>query len=283
MKILMLKGLPASGKSTFAKKLVSDSNGQWKRVNKDDLRAMLDNSKHSKDREKFILKIRDLIIEEAIENGKNVVIDDTNLAPFHENRLKQLAEKHKVDFEVDDTFLSVSLDECIERDLKRDNPVGKKVITKMYYSYVYKENFYESEVNENCIIVDIDGTVAKMNGRSPFDWDRVDEDLPKMNIINLVKSYVFSSHCTLVFMSGRDEVSRTKTISWLDKYFTFPYKLYMRKEGDNRSDVIVKKELFYDNVHDKLNPLFVIDDRRQVVDLWRSLGLTCLEVADHRF
>ena len=59
----MLKGLPASGKSTYAKKL---ANKGWTRVNKDDLRAMLNDGKWSRSNEKFVLKVRDFIVADAL-------------------------------------------------------------------------------------------------------------------------------------------------------------------------------------------------------------------------
>src|SRR5690349_4678630 len=93
MKILILKGLPASGKSTYAKSVVEKNAGIWKRVNKDDLRAMLDGGYWSKSNEKFVLKVRNAIILEALDNDRNVIVDDTNLDPKHEMDIRALVEK----------------------------------------------------------------------------------------------------------------------------------------------------------------------------------------------
>jgi predicted ABC-type ATPase len=65
--LYMTKGLPGSGKTTWAKEMVSKSKGSVKRVNKDDLRAMLDAGEWSKENEKFVLKVRDFIIEKALD------------------------------------------------------------------------------------------------------------------------------------------------------------------------------------------------------------------------
>ena len=64
--LFMMRGLPASGKSTAAKKLV-DKYGNCTRVNKDDLRSMLDNGRYSRSNEQFVLKVRDFIIENALQ------------------------------------------------------------------------------------------------------------------------------------------------------------------------------------------------------------------------
>ena len=72
-KVTICRGLPASGKSTWAKKQDAV------RINKDDLRDMLDNGKWSGKREKLVLDTRDSIMVKALRQGRNVIIDDTNL------------------------------------------------------------------------------------------------------------------------------------------------------------------------------------------------------------
>lgn len=61
------------------------------------------------------------------------------------------------------------------------------------------------------------------------------------------------------------------------------YELHMRPAGDRRRDSIVKAELFDRHVRDQYRVLVVLDDRKQVVEMWRSLGLTCLQVAEGDF
>lgn len=288
-KILVLKGLPASGKSTFAKELIR-KDSSFIRINKDDLRAMFHNSKHSNSKEGFILKVRDFLIRESISEGKSVIVDDTNLNPIHLSRFVQLGIELNAEVEISDEFLKVPLDECIRRDLQRDKPVGEKVILEMYYRYVHRENFYpDCDINlPNCIIVDIDGTVANMNGkRNPFEWDKVDLDAPKFEILHIVESVVLNIPGTnLIFLSGRDEICREKTEQWLRTFLTErvkEFQLYMRPQGNSEDDRIIKRKLFDDNIRGKYNVKFVLDDRRRVVNMWREMGLTCLEVADHRF
>lgn len=127
------------------------------------------------------------------------------------------------------------------------------------------------------IIVDIDGTLAKMNGRSPFDWHRVGED--KVN--EPVKAIVMAMKklYTVIIFSGRDGVCRTETINWLNDNRIHYDKLFMREEGNNEKDAIIKRRLYDTYIKDKFDIEFVLDDRNQVVDMWRKdLGLTCLQV-----
>jgi hypothetical protein len=80
-------------------------------------------------------------------------------------------------------------------------------------------------------------------------------------------------------MSGRDSKHREPTLRFLDKH-AFPYDaLYMRAEGDNRKDAIVKEEMYEQHIKGRYNVLVVFDDRNQVVDLWRKkLGIPCFQV-----
>jgi hypothetical protein len=57
----------------------------------------------------------------------------------------------------------------------------------------------------------------------------------------------------------------------------------MHAAADMRKDSVVKQELFERFVRDKYNISFILDDRQQVVDMWRGLGLTVFQVAEGDF
>jgi hypothetical protein len=82
----------------------------------------------------------------------------------------------------------------------------------------------------------------------------------------------------LVF-SGRDSVCRNETMEWLDKHGVEYDELRMRKEGDVRKDVLVKKE-FYDELKFDYEIIYAVDDRPQVAELWFQEGLCLLKVGD---
>ena len=85
-RVYMTKGLPGSGKTTWAMEMVKNNTGSIKRINKDDLRSMLDGGKYSPKNEKIILDTRDLLLTEYLVRGFSVIIDDTNLAPEHKKK-----------------------------------------------------------------------------------------------------------------------------------------------------------------------------------------------------
>jgi len=129
-------------------------------------------------------------------------------------------------------------------------------------------------------LVDVDGTLAHMGDRGPFDWHRVSDDTPNLPVVELVTN--LSNTAAIVVMSGRDEVCRQETKAWLDQHIEFDV-LHMRPEGDTRKDAVVKAELFWEHVAPVWNVRGVVDDRQQVVDMWRAMGLMCAQVATGDF
>lgn len=303
----ILTGLSGSGKSTFARQFCAE-NPNWLRVNRDDLRRSLlpvslpEYWQTWPDREKsrieaIVNELQKTAILDGLQRGWQVLIDNTNLKLSYLNEFRKLLTEHFDEVEIRYTLIDVPLDECIRRDRNRTDSVGEAVIRKQAEQLgMLKRNFkfqtetltrsavfqrVQDESLPRCILVDIDGTVADRGARSPFEWHRVGIDTPKWPIINLVKA-MRASGCAIVFFSGRDAVCRPETTAWLDEYFGWPamnYELFMRPEQDNRKDSIVKAELFGQHILGRYYVEFVVDDRQQVVDMWRRmLGLTCVQV-----
>ncbi|MEI9966186.1 MAG: AAA family ATPase [Candidatus Moraniibacteriota bacterium] len=272
-KLIILKGLPGSGKTTWAR----EQKG-YKRVNKDDLRAMLDNSVHTKSNEKFLLKVRDFIVRLALQERVNIICDDTNFNPVHEKTLREIAKANGSLVEVKE--FDTSIEECIERDAKRLNPVGEAVIRGMANQYSVPQKYDNPEHLPRAVICDIDGTISEGRHRSPYDWAKVGGDEPIKKVIDVVTTVARGKH--LIFLSGRDSVCANQTATWITEHFPDlklfeSTHLYMRQEGDMRKDYIVKNELFDQYVRGKYHVDCVFDDRDQVVKLWRDLGLQCFQ------
>jgi predicted kinase len=282
-KVYLTKGLPGSGKSTWARQQVQLMPGSVKRVNKDDLRAMLDDGHWSKANEKLVLTIRDQIILASLAAGCNVIVDDTNLVATHEGHIRELVKGIAV-VEVVDHFLDVPLETCIANDLKRPNSVGAQVIRRMYRQHVAPKVpphvFIEGA--QDAIICDLDGTLALLGDRNPYDASTCEQDdlnEPVSVILRqMMPRYLSSPTPALILVSGRSSKYREQTVRWLYKHNIIWDFLFMRDEDDNRKDAVIKREIYEDSILGRYNVLFVLDDRDQVVDLWRSLGLTCLQV-----
>src|SRR4051812_31520206 len=132
-----MKGLPASGKTTWAKNLMAQYPGKIKRISKDDLRDMLDNGQYSSENEKHILTARNSLIIMALTSGFDIVIDDTNLHPKHEAEIRKIVAPTRAEVIIQD-LTHVSPEECIKQDKCRPNYVGEDVIWRQYYSFLYK-------------------------------------------------------------------------------------------------------------------------------------------------
>lgn len=287
MKLIMTKGLPASGKSTWAKQMVAEHG--YKRVNRDDLRGMIDTGKWSKTNEKFIIKLEQDIAVAYLGGQYNVIVDDTNLSPKNEEIWKIFAATYGAEFEVKD-FTDVTLEECIKRDQNRPNYVGEKVIRDMYNKFLKPAGSRGTPLNpvmandrdaKFAVVFDLDGTLACVGDRSPYDGKSCGKDLVNESIRAL--NLLIPDHWEVIILSGRNGDSEPETRKWLlDHGIRFDF-LHMRRVGDGRKDSIIKEEMYNAHVKGKYHVVFIVDDRNQVVDLWRSLGLTCLQVAPGDF
>ena len=139
----MLQGLPASGKSTWAKNFCN-KNTNFIRVNRDDIRSMC-GKYWVPTREKYITKLEQFAVKEALEMDYSVIIDATNLNPKYSNWITRIAEKYSVKLE--NMFFDTSVEECILRDKSRENPVGETVIMRMYNQHLKKNKNYETLIS----------------------------------------------------------------------------------------------------------------------------------------
>jgi predicted kinase len=296
-RLLITRGLPASGKTTFARKLQP----RVVRVNRDDLRRMLHGERlYAQWSEGQVTHAQRAMVEALLRAHTDVIVDDTNLRGKTVREWAELAARFGAAFEVHD-FTDVPLAECIRRDTDRpaEDRVGEAPIRRMHERYLAGRNLplpvpfvapgevgvvYQPDPElPPAVLVDIDGTVALMTGRSPYDWARVGSDAPNPAVIAAVRAMHAAGHA-IVFCSGRDEVCRAETEAWLELYVDVPYEaLFMRPAGDGRKDSVVKREIFDVQIRDRWRVIGVFDDRQQVVRMWRALGLTVFQVAEGDF
>lgn len=148
---------------------------------------------------------------------------------------------------------------------------------------------------KNIIVVDIDGTIAKVGDRLKYlqqekkDWDsfyeHCDEDKPIREVIAVVETLANSGY-KLVFCTGRRKSVRKKTREWIRRHMVLhnpSYKLLMRPDGDHRHDTEVKPEILAKSRYTPDRVLCVFEDRDSMVAKWRELGYRCLQVADGEF
>ncbi|MEV6368375.1 AAA family ATPase [Micromonospora musae] len=296
-RLIATRGLPASGKTTFARTLQPSV----VRVNRDDLRRMLHGERlFTQWAEAQVTTAQRAQVEALLRARADVCVDDTNLRARTLRDWADLAERYGAEFEVHD-FTDVPLDECLRRDAARPEAdrVGAAAIRRLHERYLAgrplplpvpqaradrpKRVHPAPAGAPEIVLVDIDGTVALHVSRSPYDMTRVAEDEPNEAVIAAVRA-MHAAGYGVVFCSGRDASTRVDTVAWLARHVRVPYlALHLRAVGDARKDSVVKREIYEREVRDRYRVVGVFDDRAQVVRMWRSLGLTVFQVADGDF
>ncbi|MBM0234795.1 AAA family ATPase [Micromonospora sp. STR1_7] len=296
-RLIATRGLPASGKTTFARTLQPSV----LRVNRDDLRRMLHGERlFTQWAEAQVTVVQRAQVEALLRARADVCVDDTNLRARTLRGWADLAARHGADFEVHD-FTDVPLDECLRRDAARPvaDQVGADAIRRLHERYLEGRDLPlpvpqartggpgavhpPSTEPPEIVLVDIDGTVALAVSRSPYDMTRVGEDQPNPAVIAAVRA-MHAAGYGVVFCSGRDASARPATEGWLARHVRVPYLgLHLRAVGDSRKDSIVKREIYDREIRDRYRVVGVFDDRAQVVRMWRALGLTVFQVADGDF
>lgn len=282
-------GLPASGKTTWSLEQLK-KNPNTIRVNRDDMRLMLRNQHRCEPKvEEIINDTFKKLIMTSLVRKMDVIIDNTNLKA---SRINDIVELVKYDADVRFMVFDISLKKCIERDAQRtDKTVGEQYIKKAYKewqklidSYPFQNipkhrvgdrpriEYVRDESLPEGVIFDIDGTIAQISNRDPYDYDKVDLDDVNHFVVEHIEFHR-SKGRKIILLSGRDSVSRKLTEQWLEFYGIHYDVLIMREKDDPGRDAIVKKNLYLDYVKDKYSIVCVYDDRIQVLEAWQELGL----------
>jgi predicted kinase len=303
-RIVLTRGLPASGKSSWAKAWVEADPSTRLRVNRDDIRFQL-YGKYWGDGvdEAMVTKVEEAMVKSALDAGKDVVVDATHLASRYVRRW------HHFGVTVDIMNFEVPVVELVSRDSARgergERSVGSDVIMGMVARYHIKPDGklprvlletdhsrgwiaapeYDPSLTD-AIIVDIDGTLANHVGvRSPYDTSRYALDTVHENVARVVNMLQSDGddgrYMKLILVSGRDAAYRDVTLDWVKREAgVFPDALFMRPEGDRRNDAVVKHELYHEHIANRYNVVGVFDDRGRVLRMWRDIGLTTFAVGD---
>lgn len=293
--MIITRGLPASGKSTFAAQWVKQSPDTRVEINRDTMRAACGFPLlGSKEQEKAITACCDALMEEAASRGVDIIVSNTNLRLRYVKQLYRWAYNHNYTVEVKDFV--VDLDELLRRNNNRGNPVSNEVVKDLYLRFPYKnwdsmedieQSLREDKTylpynndtsNPTAIIVDIDGTLAHHDKvRTPFEFGKVAFD----EVDNPVKDAVLSAYQyghTILVVSGRSDSCYEDTAQWLDKHGIPYHDLFMRSRDDKRKDWIVKDEIIRTHIQDNYHVVYCLDDRNQVVNHNRAMGYKVFQV-----
>ena len=288
--LFILQGPPCSGKSTWAKEY-QEKYTDTLIANRDSIRYLLGEGKYVQDREDEVTKIEIAQVKGAMAAGRTVVLDDTNLNPKYLQPWLTLAEENG--YEVKNMEFYVPYGIAMERSKRRKAEGGLYIprnVMERFYKKYYKDEFEKemtdyrvlnmNECNKelpSCVICDLDGTLAMHTGRTPFEWERMQEDKIDWRMKKVLRA-IAATGDEIIFLTGRQESVRDKTELWLDTNFKWKYKLIMRPQDQFGKGNAVKKELYEKYIKGKYNVTCVFDDANNCVEMWRNEGLLTLQV-----
>ncbi len=295
-KLTLMVGISGSGKSTKAKELALEKSALI--INRDKLREMLFGyteetiGEYYKSSDLWLLEnqissYQNYLIERALVKDKNVILDNTNLKQSYINEICKKFSSYEIDF----CLVECDLKTAIERDNNRTRKVGESIIKQQYQNIqILKKNFdfkpkliesskaiKQDESLPKAFIFDIDGTLAKMGDRSPYDLSRVHEDQLNEPIAACLDA-LYDGY-EIIICSGREGTQECEDLTkqWLSANGINYKFIMMRKEGDMRADYIVKEEM-WQRICEDFYIVGMFDDRNQVVDHARKLGFTVFQV-----
>lgn len=297
LKLIITKGLPASGKSSWADEYIKE-NPNFVKIEKDQIRKNGElfpggQYVHKRGDESIVLKERDKQVREAFKQGKSVISSDTNLVQKHITQLTNIAKQNRATVEIK-SFLDVPLKELIERDEKREDSVGEQVIRRMYHTQVGKmPTFLKYDPNLPFVVVsDLDGTLTKgPKDRSPYEWHKVGQDDINLGLSHILDGIRLIDYAKIFIFSGRNEVCRPETEEWLERHDIEYDLLEMRPQfledgvtENNLSDETIKADMIEKHIRGKYNVLVWFDDRVRVSNMLRDVyGINVAQFGDPNY
>lgn len=305
-KLIMLVAPPGAGKSTLANDMIfngGDHGAAIKYINQD-----------SQGKDGHIELFRN-----AIHFQQDIIVDRMNFNKEQRNRYLSLAKE--AGYETQIIVLHIPYAECLKRCVVRkdhetikDETIARKALNMFFNKYERVqddeadkvERRYPEGIKQKAFCVDLDGTLCNIDHRLHYvrdgkkDWKGFFKDISK-DTINLwcktiIKAFHYGYPVQLIYCSGRGSEYRNETIQWLkdnDVYWECvsttdlgtpkDIHLYMRQEKDYRQDFVIKEQILDFELLTRFDILFAIDDRQQVVDLWRRRGITALQCAKGDF
>ena len=284
MKATLTIGVSGSGKTHWA------TQQKMRVISRDDIRREIlgldykenlwAHWKFNKKSERKVTDIQYQQIQEAAASNQDIIIADTNINP--KTRQKLTATLQGLGYKVEEKVFKTSVWNCLSNNFDRVDEVPESVIWDQWQSLNIQCFLNEDIIpTDRVVVCDIDGTIAAMGERSPYDYTKVHLDTVRREVALAALGICEGVGAEIVFVSGRELICRRETYDWLSKNVTTEFTLFMRPIKDNRPDTEIKREIYETFLEDK-EIVAVFDDRPCVVDMWNDLGLPVFAVADQR-
>lgn len=288
--LTMMVGPPGSGKSTIALSRTQKNCSAY--INQD--------SQGKRHRDDFLL---------AVNSGIDVIVDRMNFSKKQRSFYIEKARENGYSVHVVSIYCPrmLCLSRCLSRqghETIRDQKSADAALDTFFSGYEHPspEEYDTIEkivhpfdaFKRDCVVIDLDGTMCNIDHRLHYvkhenkkenDWKKFFSEIPGDSVNEWCREIHerFFDSVPIVFCSGRSEEYRGETDNWLKRNGIGYRYLFMRPSADSRSDYIVKENILDFEILPRYNPLFFIDDRKQVVDMWRRRGFVCLQCAEGDF
>jgi predicted kinase len=297
--LVLTRGLPASGKSTWARALVASRRpGTIVRVNRDDLRRSMVDAAYATPVdavERRISAAEWRLVRGALLDGVDVVVDATNLRAGVARRWLALAAACGADGHVED--IVADLEECVRRDAARPphERVGEETLRDLHARFLDPATGRPSPLGPPSRLSSVDGAPYRAVPGAPpavlvalegvlSHASAPDPDHPEDVVVPAVVEVVAAlagAGQRVVVGSTRPEDDRTAVASWLARRLPVPIEaLLLRAPSDRRGDVAAALRLFDTHVRDHYDVRAVLEGRDGHARAWRAIGLTVLGVGD---
>ena len=311
---IIARGIPGSGKSTWAEEWIKQDPFNRVRVNRDEIRYMLSKEIYGKaqwmvldekgfpdkDFENKVTNMENTLVDRALRSGKSVVSDNTNLPSKTCAQWVNTAKKFGVP--VSTKEFPITKEEAIRRDAARDRSVGPKVINMMYSRLGPNGEFHHvdgtfplqaykepAKKGKPAVAFDLDGTLVDTReithfvekdekGRRNFDMFHRSSLFvpPNPEVVQILNDAQAAGHPVLITTARSQEYAEVSQ-RWLhENGITFD-NYYCRKQGDFRPDYEVKKDIF-DEIDKDYFLVHAVDDNPAAIKNWEDHGVLVTKI-----
>lgn len=294
--IILILGIPGSGKSTRAKELAySVLPGSVPILNRDSIRRDLTQIGDSRKKEDAVKAIQKTFLIEALKDPtvQTIIIDDAgNLKPETQALIRGWVAESGVEAKIsfDDECLKTPVEVCVKRDAERANGVGTDAIRQWAQRYLPKPELPEAVKRlPPCVILDVDGCLAVKGDRGALEYEKaLDDDLNLLLLMAI--SAIAQEGIPFIIVTGREysEKNEEAIFLWIRKAFRIVgadavivdrklERLFMRPVGDLRFALDFKKEAI-SRIMETNHPVLAIEDDPTVAQWMASQGIQVWQV-----
>jgi predicted kinase len=283
-RLVVLQGLPASGKSTAARKAQENAPGRVAVVNNDSISYTLTGEEyagHIKNMPAILSNIRKVMLIEALQTPEItlIIVDNTNLNYQTVEEYIALAAAFGAEFCIEDSFLEVPIEECIRRDSLRVAPVGENVIRRMHsnlskrmqrrkFTPVVSQN---TRQKEKAMIIDLDPVLRWLRDARAQDWANIYRRKLPSPAIELAKS-LHNAGVTIIGVTSLSEKYAPEANVWVNVHVIPGMTLYMHEISDSYRSMMSKHAAYYNYIRPKYDVIGVIGEKEEVVHVWKNIS-----------